>query len=411
MRGSVIVVVVAVLLLSVVDSTEAKLVQKSSSSSLQMTIRVSYPYSDGQTITLRGDNCGLSWFSDTSMTQTGRDEWSQVISCSSNSSNTTLHFKTLLNGQWQQGANENALISSSHSCVRIFPWFGSQRGVWSTVGIITSSILNNSRAVEVYLPPVVLENPYARIHDVLVMHDGQNIFNASTSFGGVAWMAQDTLDQMIIGGSMRSIVVAAFDNTPNRTDEYTYSRDPSVGDGGEGNLYLDFLEKEGRPWLLQGPLSGITPSSSHHSKDVKKKSSNNDDDDVRWWMLGSSLGGLISCYAGWTRSSSYWGVGCMSSSFWWNSEDFAGKIMQDGKPTLSTQFYIDTGSDEGSDPVTQVNQTKRVAQLMLNMGWTLNTNEFFYVAPGAQHNEYWWGKRFNMPMAALFPPTINARKC
>jgi predicted alpha/beta superfamily hydrolase len=31
---------------------------------------------------------------------------------------------------------------------------------------------------------------------------------------------------------------------------------------------------------------------------------------------GSSLGGLVSCYTGWTRSNVWSKAGCMSSSFW-----------------------------------------------------------------------------------------------
>ncbi|RYE84066.1 MAG: hypothetical protein EOO65_02880, partial [Methanosarcinales archaeon] len=44
-------------------------------------------------------------------------------------------------------------------------------------------------------------------------------------------------------------------------------------------------------------------------------------------MLGSSLGGLLSCYAGWTRPDTYGFAGCMSSSFWWNNQDFNNTII------------------------------------------------------------------------------------
>lgn len=37
-------------------------------------------------------------------------------------------------------------------------------------------------------------------------------------------------------------------------------------------------------------------------------------------MLGSSLGGLISCYACWTRAAEYGRCACMSSSMWWANE-------------------------------------------------------------------------------------------
>jgi hypothetical protein len=44
-------------------------------------------------------------------------------------------------------------------------------------------------------------------------------------------------------------------------------------------------------------------------------------------ILGSSLGGLVSCYAAYRRPFVWSRAGCMSSSFWWNGQDFNGTIM------------------------------------------------------------------------------------
>lgn len=83
-------------------------------------------------------------------------------------------------------------------------------------------------------------------------------------------------------------------------------------------------------------------------------------------ILGSSLGGLISCYAGknlicidivmpinsflvWTRSKVYSKGGCMSSSFWWNNEDFNNQILVNHPtPNNHVTIYIDSG-DSGND--------------------------------------------------------------
>jgi len=48
----------------------------------------------------------------------------------------------------------------------------------------------------------------------------------------------------------------------------------------------------------------------------------------KWGIGGSSLGGLLSCYAAYTRPSLFTAAICMSSSFWWNKEDFDKKILQ-----------------------------------------------------------------------------------
>jgi predicted alpha/beta superfamily hydrolase len=58
-------------------------------------------------------------------------------------------------------------------------------------------------------------------------------------------------------------------------------------------------------------------------------------------ILGSSLGGLISCYGGWTRPQVYGKVGCMSSSFWWDENDFQKRIIPASVPaTPVPTFYV-----------------------------------------------------------------------
>lgn len=41
---------------------------------------------------------------------------------------------------------------------------------------------------------------------------------------------------------MEEVIVVGPYNTNDRTDEYTYSFDPSEGFGGKGDLYLDWIE-------------------------------------------------------------------------------------------------------------------------------------------------------------------------
>jgi len=101
--------------------------------------------------------------------------------------------------------------------------------------------MGNDRDVIVYTPPSYLENTLKVHKNVLIMHDGQNLFDPKTAFMGNDWKCQDSLDQSIVGGTTEEIVVVGPYNTPARMDEYTYIPDPDYG-GGKGDLYLDFLE-------------------------------------------------------------------------------------------------------------------------------------------------------------------------
>ena len=131
------------------------------------------------------------------------------------------------------------------------------------------------------------------------MHDGQNLFNNSQAAFGTAWLVQSTINQLTAEGKMREIIVVGIWNTQDRNNEYTYSFDPSYKFGGKGDKYLDFIEKE-LILLLEGDW-------------LKGRIQGN------YGIAGSSLGGLISCYAAYTRPKLFPTAICMSSSFWWNS--------------------------------------------------------------------------------------------
>jgi predicted alpha/beta superfamily hydrolase len=151
---------------------------------------------------------------------------------------------------------------------------------------VYSPQLNNSRNIIVYTPPSYYENTLKVQNNVLVMHDGQNLFNASTSFGGTAWNCQNTIDQQVVQGNMDEVLIIGAYNTPDRLDEYTYSYDPCYqkvlgrcqGGGGKGDLYLDFLIENVVPYIAK----------QYRINTLRQNLG----------IMGSSLGGLISCYGG-----------------------------------------------------------------------------------------------------------------
>jgi predicted alpha/beta superfamily hydrolase len=213
------------------------------------------------------------------------------------------------------------------------------------------------------------------------MHDGQNLFNNSQAAFGTAWLVQNTLNQLADEGKMREIIVVGIWNTADRINEYTYSYDPSEKTGGKGAKYLDFIEQELLP-IVEGDWL----------KDRIRGS---------YGIAGSSLGGLISCYAAYTRPTKFAKAACMSSSFWWNNEDFNSKVISTQKLYSGLQLYLDSGdsgtSQDGKD------QTVTVYQHFSKIGYKVNQTLFYYLDKGGQHSEAYWGKRFYIPMIALYP--------
>ena len=121
---------------------------------------------------------------------------------------------------WSLGCN---MISPASALdVVLYPWFYSATGHYEYIRDVRSPQLRNSRDIVVYLPPSYAENTLKSISNVLVMHDGQNLFNESTSAFG-CWHCDQTADANIMAGAVEELAIVGVDNTDDRTNELTYA--------------------------------------------------------------------------------------------------------------------------------------------------------------------------------------------
>lgn len=344
-------------------------------------------------LTLRGTGiAGLSWDKGVALTQgtADKNQWTINLTAAAGDVGKQLQVKALINDKnWMQGSNEMATILASDMAFEFYPWFGSQKG---TVHLLPDAFfspqLKNSRQIAIYFPPSFTENNLKVYKDVLIMHDGNNLFTSNLCQGCCpfgCWNIAPTLDQYIAQGNIREVFVIGVFNTEDRMSEYTYSADPDYSSTPKGNLYLDFLEQTVLPYMTTRWRVAAAPSTLG--------------------ILGSSLGGLISCYAGYTRPKVYTVTGCMSPSFWWNNEDFNSTILPVSGSVPSGIYWLDAGSAESQI----AEATMTVRDHFVRLGKKLNTDLFFYLDPGAEHSEQYWGKRFWMPMVKMFPgsQTLN----
>jgi len=359
-------------------------------SSATIQILLVYPSANlksHQTISLRGSTAGLNWQSGVPFTFLGNNTWSYSLSYTvAKYAGQTLQFKPLVDDStWSMGANFQVALPEDNTWVRVYPWFYTVNGTYELLPeALYSPQLNNSRQLIIYTPPSYYENTLKPMNNVLLMHDGENLFNASTSFNGVAWECQVTINQLIAEQKIDEVFIIGVYNTPNRINEYTYSYAKDcqcpLGGGGQGDLYLDFLIEQVVPYVEQRYRIETGPNNLA--------------------MMGSSLGGLISCYAGWTRPNTWGKVGCMSSSFWWNNEDFNNIIINDSMVQAPVTIYVDSGtSGEGND---DMEQTIAVRNHLEALDFVLNRDLFYYLDVGGQHNEYYWGRRFWVPMTDFY---------
>lgn len=257
-----------------------------------MTLQVQVLYNGTpapSSMALRGDGLGLNWNKGLTMSKSSTTQFMWTLDLSFNASHvgSLLQMKPLVgDSSWSIGANMQVVVPRGSASVALYPWFRSKSGRYSVVGSVYSPQLNNTRPIVVYTPPSYLENTLKVQRNVLVMQDGQNLFNASTAFGGMPWNCGSTIDQLVVQGAIDELLVIGVYNTPDRLDEYTYSYDPCydtvrgkcVGGGGKGDLYLDYVIETVVPWTAQRfRIESARPNLG---------------------IMGSSLGALISCYAG-----------------------------------------------------------------------------------------------------------------
>jgi predicted alpha/beta superfamily hydrolase len=339
------------------------------------TLRIHYP-AGSHALTLRGDGAGLNWDTGVPLTAGADDTYTFTVA----DLQAPLQWKPLLDdATWSRGPNYKV---SPGATVDVYPHFTTVTGtVEKLIADWHSPTLGNDRAVWAYLPASYAENTRAH-YPVLYMHDGQNLFDPTLAFGGNEWKVDETLDAAAEDGSIAEIIVIGVENTAARIYEYTPTTDPTTPGGGGGDLYLKALIEELKPQI--DSMLRTLPDRPHTG------------------ILGSSLGGLISAYAGVKRPDVYGIVGAMSPSTWWNSDVIIGDV--GGMPTSARPaiVYVDSGdSGTSNDDVTDTNM---LAATYVNIGYTSGVDFLHVVQTGGQHNEVYWAQRLPAALAFLFGP-------
>jgi len=249
-----------------------------------------------------------------------------------------------------------------------------------------SKVLGNRRDVLVYLPPGYWRFS-SRRYPVLYMNDGQNVFDATTSFAGVEWGMDETAQRLIQGKLIEPLIVVGVANIgEGRVDEYAptagviESKDyPRKRSRGLAHVYGQFLIEELKPF-------------------IDKKYRTNPDAEFTG-LGGSSLGGLATLAIGIFYSEVFTRLIVMSPSIWW--DDYAifrlVGILGD-KPPL--KIWLDTGTDEPGWEL-----ARHLRDCLIDKGGQLDADLSYFEVKGANHSEAAWAARVEPALRFLFPPT------
>ena len=236
--------------------------------------------------------------------------------------------------------------------------------------------LNRTRRVWIYLPPGYATS--RERYPVLYMHDGQNVFDAFTSFSG-EWGVDETLDSLRAAGDRGVIVVAVDNGGEHRLDEYSPWKNPRYG-GGEGDAYVEFLVRTLKPYIDRRYRTRTDRASTG--------------------IAGSSMGGLISLYAALKYPDVFGRVGVFSPALWFAPQVYA--YARAARPRTDSRIYFVTGGREGDTPEVYVADQRRMVDSLAAAGFRVGVQVDSVIRPDGMHAEWFWRREFPAAYRGLF---------
>lgn len=221
--------------------------------------------------------------------------------------------------------------------------------------------LGRRRRIWIYLP-----KDYAttkKKYPVLYMQDGQNVFDAATSYSG-EWGVDEYLDT--IKNQCEESIVVAIDNGLNkRMNEYNPWDFQNFGKG-EGEEYVDFL------------VQTLKPHIDAHFRTLKSKKNTS--------IAGSSMGGLISLFAALKYPKVFGSVGVFSPAFW-TASGIDSTVLADAKKLKARLFFYAGGKEGG----TMIPDMKRIEKEIKKESKSTSKQ---VIDKSAKHNEAAWREHF-----------------
>lgn len=262
--------------------------------------------------------------------------------------------------------------------------------------IEASSQYVDNRLVDIWFPD---NYPNDAPYDVLYMHDGQMLYDGSSSWNKQEWMIDENAGGLMANKIIRPVIVVGIYNIsekrrkeyfPQKALDYIPSefkeKYKDYFDGKfEADNYLKFITEELRPYV-----------NANYKVNADKEHT---------FIAGSSMGGLISMYAICEYPDIFGGAACISTHWpgvFEKNEEVTGalrKYLGAKLPKVGgNKIYFDYG-DQTLDAMYPSYQ-KQVDMLMVEHDYTSNYWQTYFF-PGENHSEEAWAKRIKIPLFFL----------
>ena len=252
-----------------------------------------------------------------------------------------------------------------------------------------------SRNVDVWLPPGYWVEADRRF-PVIYMHDGQNLFDPETAFGGVDWGIDEAIARLAKAGATGGAIVVGIWNTEEgrwrdympqkalRTRAAVARFREQAGGEPLSDRYLCVLIQEVKPFVDE----------TYRTLPGREST----------FVMGSSMGALASLYAVCEYPGVFQGAGCLSTH-WPAGNGIVIDYLRRALPSPgSHRFYFDYGTqtlDAGYEPY-----QRQADAILLMAGYREGVDWVTCKFPGAEHSERSWRERVQIPLLFLLEGQI-----
>ena len=275
-----------------------------------------------------------------------------------------------------------------------------------TIDSFTSAYVD-ARPILIWLPPGYTT---AKHYAVLYMHDGQMLFDSTTSWNGQEWQVDETVSRLLTEKKIMDVIVVGIPNNGlKRNAEYfpeaILEKMPST-----------LREKVIHEWLTDKPLAdNYLKFITSELKPYVDKHYSTYADREHTYIMGASMGGLIASYALCQYPEVFRGAGCLSTHWpmlnpapddeelYTLVASYYFQYLASHLPDPSHHvFYFDHGT-ETLDALYAPLQ-EMADKVMKEKGYG-EENWTSKVFQGEDHSERAWAKRLEIPLQFLLQPT------
>ena len=262
------------------------------------------------------------------------------------------------------------------------------------------------RTVDIWVPS---DYKKSKKYSVIYMHDGQMLFDATTTWNKQEWRIDDVITKLSVENKIENVIVIAIWNIPNLRHTDLFPKKPLENlteiqhdlilekakkfgysftfDAVNSDNYLKFIVKELKPFV---DTNFSVYTDANHTA-----------------IMGSSMGGLISMYAICEYPKVFGKAACLSTH-WIGFREFENNpipesffVYMKGKIPNSKKhkLYFDYGTE--TLDANYIKYEYRVDEILKEKGYD-STNSKNLKFEGENHSEASWQKRIYIPIEFMF---------